>query len=193
MAILLGVLLLGIAFRLGQHTNPVVTDLEQGRKLAEHGHYKESIIVLNRWIGNHPGDLWSWGYLALDHERLGDYFAAVKDYSFMLKFGDDPEVLNKRACAYLTLKDYQHAIDDCNTALTKLSTHTKSLVTRGRADCAEGKYEDATVDFTKAIDVDPKLASAYHYRAIAYEKLGKANEAKADDEKSKSLGYVEMQ
>ena len=49
------------------------------------------------------------------------------------------------------------------------------------------KYSQALTRF-RAIDLNPKFTNAYYNRAIAYEKLGKTKEAKADNEKAKELG-----
>ena len=59
---------------------------------------------------------------------------------------------------------------------------------RGLAYGNQGDIEQAIVDFTKAIEIDPQIASAYQYRAIAYYGLGRFGQAWADVRKAKSLG-----
>jgi tetratricopeptide (TPR) repeat protein len=42
----------------------------------------------------------------------------------------------------------------------------------GLENFQKGLYDQATIDFTKALGVDPGMATAYFYRAQAYEKQG---------------------
>ena len=44
----------------------------------------------------------------------------------------------------------------------------------------EGRYDEALVDYTKAIDLDPNLAMAYNNRASIYSKRGQYDLAIAD-------------
>ena len=48
-------------------------------------------------------------------------------------------------------------------------------------------YEGAVDVFTEAITLNPAYANAYRYRAQAFEKLGRADDARADMEKLSSL------
>jgi tetratricopeptide (TPR) repeat protein len=52
-----------------------------------------------------------------------------------------------------------------------------------------GEYDRAILDFTKAIEVDPKYASAYYYRGHIYHYNGEYEKAWEDIKKARSLGY----
>ena len=48
-------------------------------------------------------------------------------------------------------------------------------------------HEEAIVDYTKAIELDPKYVFNYNDRGEAYKALGKTKEANADFAKAKAL------
>ena len=47
----------------------------------------------------------------------------------------------------------------------------------GRACLDKGKYDDAIADYTKAIALDPNVATAYTHRGLAYGKKGEVDRA----------------
>jgi Flp pilus assembly protein TadD len=52
-----------------------------------------------------------------------------------------------------------------------------------------GQHRKAIEDFSKAIELAPKLAQAYFDRGLAYAKLGKRDLADKDQQKAKELRY----
>jgi tetratricopeptide (TPR) repeat protein len=66
----------------------------------------------------------------------------------------------------------------------KPSLNIKDLIGIGAQLAKDEKYDDAVLAFTKAIETDPKQPSLYAYRADAYMKLKKYNEATADLDKA---------
>jgi lipoprotein NlpI len=49
-------------------------------------------------------------------------------------------------------------------------------------------YQSSFNSYSKAIELDPKYRSAYHYRGLKINKLGKLNEEYLDLSKSSELG-----
>ncbi|HEY9787799.1 MAG TPA: tetratricopeptide repeat protein [Candidatus Obscuribacterales bacterium] len=74
-----------------------------------------------------------------------------------------------------------------------LKIHTSSLEARmGRGDAylQNREYENAIQDFTQFLKADPERSgSAYYKRGLAYERLGKNEQAKADFAMAAKLGY----
>ena len=86
---------------------------------------------------------------------------------------------------------YDKAIVACDALIggkvadkSVLATHYNN---RGRAYGSLGKNDKAIADFTKAIELDPKLARAYLYRGIVYKMTSKYDNALADLNKAASL------
>lgn len=70
----------------------------------------------------------------------------------------------------------------CNDEATQHSN-------RGIAFWRKGKYEEAIAEFDKAIELDPKHAKAYYYRANVYYDDGRYSNAWNDVHKAEELGY----
>jgi Flp pilus assembly protein TadD len=51
----------------------------------------------------------------------------------------------------------------------------------------KGDYERAIADFTKAIEIIPKMTAVYHHRGLAYEALGRRADAIADYRRALAL------
>ena len=58
---------------------------------------------------------------------------------------------------------------------------------RGLADVKQGDLTQAIIDYTKAIEIDPKHAETYDNRGIIYEKQGNVPQAIADYNKAIEL------
>lgn len=60
------------------------------------------------------------------------------------------------------------------------SLDTGSYLNRGVAYGKKGQYDQAIVDFNKAIELNPRDAAAYYNRGISYEKRGQHDRAILD-------------
>ena len=60
---------------------------------------------------------------------------------------------------------------------------------RGWLYCKLKNYNAALVDFNQAVALSPNDNLAYHFRGLAYEKLGDKQRAQADAAKARELGY----
>lgn len=60
---------------------------------------------------------------------------------------------------------------------------------RGIALWKKGQYDEAIYEFDKAIEMDPKLARAYYFRANVYYDLGRYSSAWDDVHRAEELGY----
>jgi len=65
-------------------------------------------------------------------------------------------VYSNRAMAYLKLREYLKAEEDCTQALLLNEKHVKSLVRRGQARRKLEKHKEALKDFQKANEVEPE-------------------------------------
>lgn len=83
---------------------------------------------------------------------LGDFSAVIRAAP---KFED---VYVSRAEAYVGLKEYDKAIDDCNEALRLDSKRARAWLVRGMSYQRKGDKKKAEADIGKALELDPHIA-----------------------------------
>eukprot|EP01035_Chromulina_nebulosa_P025949 gene25949-33919_t len=88
--------------------------------------------------------------------QLGNFQTAVKCYTkcLGLKVGNYIAFSN-RAMAYLKLKEFVKAENDCTCALAIEANHVKSFQRRVTARNALGKHRAALIDIQTALSIDP--------------------------------------
>lgn len=120
------------------------------------------------------------------HDLQERYFNQLKAYYF-------------RALAHLRLRNYEHALDDCDTFIQRLPMVNKgyrgsylldTYLARGKAYAGLGNYQQAIADFNKADEIRPdrdnpyKVSDTalhiYYHRGNAYLALGRYQEACED-------------
>ena len=69
--------------------------------------------------------------------------------------------------------------DEKNTIYTA-SEEASNFLSSGKAKLATGNHKGAIADFTRAIELDPKLASAYFNRGMAKNIIGESKSSKTD-------------
>ena len=111
----------------------------------------------------------------------GDYKGAESDFEAAAK-----RAREKRHTLYYYLGESRQKAGDDKGAIDAFSKgleihpgYWSLLILRGNAYVREKRFEEAVADFTTALDLNKK-ASAYRGRALAFEGLGKHEEAEAD-------------
>ena len=137
-------------------------------------------------------------------KQLQRYAAAITDYTKALSLDPDKstrhinynmdQIYYDRANCYENLHQYEKAISDYGQILKMDEDAEEAFLYRGECYFKIGQYEKAVTDYTQSIkhDID-HLPKPYLCRAKAYEKLGKLDLAKADNEKAKILGPSQKQ
>jgi tetratricopeptide (TPR) repeat protein len=109
--------------------------------------------------------------------KSNDFKAAVHAYSTAIdaaqpfkqgeQFNLSPTLIEALAAAYanraecyLRLKDFDHVKLDCEAALMLKPAYSKALFRKAKALFAQGSLQEAMVDITRCIQIDPKNNSA---------------------------------
>ena len=79
------------------------------------------------------------------------------------------------------------AVDVFPAVLSGPARDAAELYNRAMAHAQKGELEQAIVELSKAIELDPKHASAYNGRAMVYLQVGKAIQGLPDVEKALDL------
>jgi len=116
-----------------------------------------------------------------------EYQEAVDSYTKAMEIDERNKMLAavlavERGNAYLRLKQFDLALEDCNAAIENDGSITAPLVTRSMCHTAMGNFEEAVADLEVALGIDPESL-------IIKERLKKAQ---TELRKSKRLDYYKI-
>jgi tetratricopeptide (TPR) repeat protein len=141
------------------------TPYAEGRSALERYDQSQSleraIDLFNRALERDPR-------YALAHASLGEAYFRL--------------FLNERRPELASLAESQ-----CRRALTLDKLFSGPWLTLGMIHAGTGRAEEALADFQKALDRDPRSATAYRERGVALERLGRWDEAEASYRKAVEL------
>lgn len=156
---------------------------------------RDTIAKFDQEIALHSNQAEKFSERGEVYESFGKYKSAANDYLAALRLKPDSSIyLSSCARAFCKAGDYQNAIDYFTRALAADNkfgckrTHNYSGL--AEAHLALGQPELAILDCNKALTVDESEAAAYHWRALAYEKLGNKERAKADARHAENLDFT---
>jgi len=154
-------------------------------------HYQDALKYINKAIEQ---DSLNYEYYLLRsdiYKQKEDYHLAIKDLNKVIDAGKGGETTYyNRAVYYLNEKEHDKAIAD----FEKLYSETKNnnyLFYIGQAYFQRNNYKLALIYFNDVLSTNPKLASAYNYRAFCYWQLDKKDLACAEWQKAIVLGLEE--
>lgn len=92
--------------------------------------------------------------------KVKDYKKAVDLYTEAVQLDTknkdmNAKILQNRAQAHISLKDYDNAINDCNEALRLDPSYTKAQRIRAKAHGASGNWEEAVRDYKAVAEANP--------------------------------------
>jgi tetratricopeptide (TPR) repeat protein len=97
--------------------------------------------------------------LGLANFQLGDYARALTNYSKAVE--EDSKVCHlNRGTMYLTIGEFEHAIDDLTLAISDQPSDALALTRRAQAREALGQGDQALDDYRAALESHPQLRSA---------------------------------
>lgn len=128
---------------------------------------------------------------AIAYKKLGNNLLADKDLATAQTTAKDPQALNN-ICWELATADVllAKALEDCNAALSKVSTDAHTLDSRGFVLMKLKHYGDAISSYDEALKINPWLSSALYGRGICELRLGKKAASQADIRTALALSYI---
>lgn len=93
-------------------------------------------------------------FKAKDYQKAIDLYAQALEVDPKNK-DMNSKILNNRAQAYISLKDYDNAISDCNEALRLDPSFIKAQKIRAKAHGASGNWEEAIKDYKSVAESNP--------------------------------------
>ncbi len=126
--------------------------------------------------------------------RMGDYQAAIADFTQGLKLRPDNVVLLKnRAESYLKMSNDNAALADANQILKINRDYAPAYAQIGHAYFNMRQYQTAINNYNKNIESEPYNGNALYFRGVAYYNIGNSGQACVDWNEALKYNYAEAQ
>jgi tetratricopeptide (TPR) repeat protein len=127
----------------------------------------------NRAVGNDARYGPGYRLRAEAYVLLGRFEEAVEDLSRAIAFDpSNPDLYVARAYGYLAARNPASAIKDFQRAAELNTKAAAPLEGLALAQARVGAHDDALDSLSKALEIEPRSAQAYAYRAIIYKLMG---------------------
>lgn len=182
-----------------------IADIEKAIELTRNGefaeqlgkvrdeiiHLRDKTTEYDRHIDENPDDPQVWHlrgvHCLYDRE---DYGLAVDDFSEAIRLdADNAEVWKDRGLAHYQQSENDLAYDDFSRAIELKPDLAEAWYYRAWVWRRGGDPRRAIEDFDQAIAIRPDYAAAYQHRGISYFDLVRREQAQADFEMARSLGF----
>lgn len=153
--------------------------------------YETSLALLDKAIGLNPTMNNAYFERALVKKKLGDIEGAIIDYSNIINRTEHSFLAAyfNRAICYKEIGKLTDALNDLEEVLVYQSDDPMPWKVRGNIHLLAGRYNQAIADFTKAIDLNSELGTAYFNRGVAHLLNHNRMTACTDFERSANEGY----
>lgn len=147
-------------------------------------------VLLVRFPNN--GD--AWGVRGAARGMMGDHAGAVEDLTQAIRsagglpFGGDQNPRLNRGRAYLNLGRLVEANDDFAEAARRSPQLVEAHAMLGVVAQKKGDHESAVAHLTRAIYLQPDLATLYLQRGQSYRALSNTTQSSADFAKARAFG-----
>ncbi len=121
------------------------------------------------------------------------YTSAIPSYSCIIEQLDSNYIgaYNQRAVAYTMQQDYENAIADYDSVLSRDSSSRAALNNRGIAYAALRDYDEALADFNTVIDLDSNYILGYLNRGVVGALQGNFENAVTDLQQAVDLSGID--
>jgi tetratricopeptide (TPR) repeat protein len=154
---------------------------KSAEKITEEEVIKESVGEL---IKKKESDIhFEEGNILLDEKN---YDEAILEFNEAINLDPDFALAyNCRGSAYSSKEDSDKAIADFTKAI-ELGLESYAFIYYFRAGeyFKIGQYEEAILDYSKSIEIDPNYKGSYLFRSICYNMIGEFDKANADMDKA---------
>ncbi len=125
---------------------------------------------------------------ALAYASKSDWQGTITDCTAALKLSNAVGIYEIRAAAYANSRQYDKAVTDFSTVITRQPTNALAYNNRAIAYGGLKKYELAIADLSTAIKLSPNQAEFYESRGTEYDEIGNCQSAVADFDHALTMG-----
>lgn len=130
-------------------------------RLATRGHFEQAFADLEKAIALNGQNARAYFYLGFIHDRLGQFAQSVTNYDKALQLNETARVYFYRGFAYYRhggQEEQQNAINDFTRAIEINPEYTNAYYYRAAAYDDVGKYDEATEDYKRCLELGPDRA-----------------------------------
>jgi tetratricopeptide (TPR) repeat protein len=129
-------------------------------------------------------------YRAVCLTKTRDFSNAITDYNAAISVNaENHKYIYHRGITYFQLGNYKKAQEDFEKTMVIQGPDADLYLKLGFIKEYRNKTEGSITDYSKAIELNPKLAEAYYYRGLQYLRVFLREEACKDLAKATELGY----
>ncbi|WP_248723775.1 tetratricopeptide repeat protein [Seonamhaeicola sp. ML3] len=150
------------------------------RKALRTADIEEKLKLLNLAIKENPSNLDAYFQRALVKNDLGDYSAAIVDYSKIILSKPDADSYFNRGNARFSLKDLEGAKSDYAKAFELDPYFVDALYSLACVKYDLEEYVEAIKDFNKVLKIAPNSPKVYMLRAASFKAIDRPKEALKD-------------
>lgn len=163
----------------------------RGVAYQKRGEYDRAIEDFDAAIAIDPSYANAFANRGETYQKKGEFALALKDFDDAIRLR--PELAaawNERCWTRAVVGDLQAALADCNEAMRlELNGVATTFDSRGVIYLKMGEWKLAVADFSSALRLDPKLASARYGRGLAKLKNGDLTGGKVDTAAAKAIEH----
>lgn len=167
-------------------------DVSHATYLAAQGNYKAALKTLNRAVKFNSGFGPAYTRRGWVFDKLGQQGQAIADFNKAIEINQGSwEPYNNRAMVQTELQqaNLRPALDDANKAIELCPDCSAAYDTRGWVQLKQSNADGALSDFNRALELNTRFGEAYYHRSLAFDKLNKPDESKADKMRAHEFGY----
>lgn len=151
--------------------------IEQGNRFAKDGLYTEAVDAYSHSIRLDPNNPKVWTFRGISLQHLERQQEATNDFDEAIRLNpNESGAWQGKASSYIDTGQYKLAIKAAERSLELAGPEDKkenSWLLLGFAYNRLEKYEDALIQFDKAIEIDPKRVDLWEHKAYTLTKLGR--------------------
>ena len=152
------------------------------------GQYELAERAASRAIEHDPADVELYQHRAQARAKLGKFAEALQDCEKALAIEPgDIDTYRARAAALVGMQQYEQAEEDLEPGLGQFARRCRGIFLHGRVASGLGQYARAVSDFSRSLWKRPLYADAHYHRGLAYQQLGRLEEAESDRRKAFDL------
>ena len=156
--------------------------LEQAEQLLHQGGFKQVVSLLTPVIEGGTDNYLPYLYRGVALLQMGRHQDAINDFTGCLELNNGAaSAYANRGSAYDQMGRPDLAIQDHNSAIRIQPGECQHYYNRGLAYDNKGDFNQAVEDFSRALELEPSYREALQWRANCLRKLGRNEEAAADE------------